>query len=198
MGLSFHYSGSIANPELLPELIEDIKDIAKVYRWKYNVYERQFPEDAFGKSGYNQNIYGISFTPPNCETISICFLSNGRMSDHPHLSFFGKTEDQQESEYLYMLSVKTQYAGAKLHMFIIQLFRYLNTKYFDDFKLSDEGQYWETNDETILGTTFRKYTDLINGFATAIESYPVLSGENIESYLERLMNLLRNKRNGGK
>lgn len=198
MGLSFHYSGSIAKPEFLPELIEEIQDIAKVYSWKYNVYEQQFPENAFAKSGYNQNIYGISFTPLNCETISVSFLSNGRMSDHPHLIFFGKTNDQAESEYLYMLSVKTQYAGAELHMLIIQLFRYLNSKYFADFKLSDEGQYWETNDETILETTFRKYTDLINGFALAIESYPVLSDENIESYLKRLMKLLQDKRNEGK
>lgn len=41
MGLSFYYSSSIANPELLPELIDEIKDVAKVYDWKYNVYERQ-------------------------------------------------------------------------------------------------------------------------------------------------------------
>ena len=198
MGLSFHYSGRIDNPDLLSGLIDEIEDIAKVYRWKYNIYERHFPENTIGKPDYNQNIYGISFTPTNCETISVSFLSNGRMSDHPHLIFFGKTNDQAESEYLYMLSVKTQYAGAELHMLIIQLFRYLNSKYFADFKLSDEGQYWETNDETILETTFRKYTDLINGFAMAIESDPVLSGENIESYLERLMKLLQDKRNEGK
>lgn len=198
MGLSFHYSGSIANPELLPRLIDEIQDIAKVYNWKHNIYERQFPENAFGKPEYNQNIYGICFTPPNCETISICFLSNGRMSDHPHLKFFGKTEDQPEREYLYMLSVKTQYAGVELHKFIIQLFRYLNTNYFADFKMSDEGQYWETNDVALLETTFKKYTELINGFASAIESYPIQSGENIESYFERMMKLLRDKRNGGK
>ena len=198
MGLSFHYSGRIDNPDLLSGLIDEIEDIAKVYRWKYNIYERHFPENTIGKPDYNQNIYGISFTPTNCETISVSFLSNGRMSDHPHLIFFGKTNDQVESEYLYMLSVKTQYTSAELHMLIIQLFRYLNSKYFADFKLSDEGQYWETNDETILETTFRKYTDLINGFAMAIESDPVLSGENIESYLERLMKLLQDKRNEGK
>lgn len=97
-----------------------------------------------------------------------------------------------------MLSVKTQYAGVELHMFIIQLFRYLNNKYFADFKLSDEGQYWETNDETLLKTTFKRYTDFINGFASTIESYLTLSGEDLESYIDRLLKMLQNKRNEGR
>lgn len=120
------------------------------------------------------------------------------MSDRSHLLFYGKTEDQPEREYIYMLSVKTQYAGVELHMFIIQLFRYLNNKYFADFKLSDEGQYWETNDETLLKTTFKRYTDFINGFASTIESYPTLSGEDLESYIDRLLKMLQNKRNEGR
>jgi len=128
MGLSFHYSGRIANPDLLSELIVEIEDIAKVYRWKYNIYERHFPENSIGKPDYNQDIYGITFTPTNCETISVSFLSNGRLSSPSHLVFWGHTPEQPEREYLYMLSVKTQYAGAELHMFIIQLFHYLNNK----------------------------------------------------------------------
>ncbi len=194
MGLSFHYNGSIAKPELLPELINEIQEIASIYNWKYNVYERQFPENTFWKPEYNQNIYGISFTPPECETISVCFLSNGRMSSNVHLKFYGKTNEQPESEYLYMLSVKTQYAGVETHQFIIQLFRYLNTKYFTNFKLSDEGNYWETNDEATLKANFKKYTDLINGFSSAIEYVPMLPKETIEAYFERLMKLIQDKK----
>jgi len=194
MGLSFHYSGSIANPDLLPELIDEIQDIAKMYGWKYFVFDRQFPEDTIGKQDYNQNIYGICFTPPECETIDICFLSNGRMSSISHLKFFGKSENQAEQAYLYMLSVKTQYAGIKLHQFVIQLFRYLNKKYFADFKMTDEGSYWETNDLALLQTTFKRYTDLIEGFASALEYIPVQNGETIESYFERLLKLLYDKR----
>ena len=198
MGLSFHYSGRIANPDLLSDLIDEIEDITNVYGWKYNIYERHFPENTIGRIDYNQKIYGISFTPTNCETVSVSFLSNGRMSDDVHMAFFGKTDDQPQRDYLYMLSVKTQYAGIEIHMLVIQLFRYLNNKYFVDFKLSDEGQYWETNDEALLKTTFKRYTELINGFASTIESYPVLSGEDLESNLERLMKLLHDKRNKGK
>jgi hypothetical protein len=194
MGLSFHYSGSIAKPELLNELIEEIQDISNVYHWKYTIYDRQFPEDSIFESDYNDNIYGISFSPLNCETIFISFLSNGRMSSPAHLSFFGKDKVRQESPMLYMLSVKTQYAGVELHQFIIQLFRYLSKKYFADFKLTDEGKYWETNDEAVLKASFKKYTELISSFTSTIESYPIIADETIENYFERLLKHINDKK----
>jgi hypothetical protein len=116
------------------------------------------------------------------------------MSSLLHLKFFGKTDDQEEQPYLYMLSVKTQYAGVELHQFVIQLFRYLNRKYFADFKMTDEGSYWETNDLALLQTTFKRYTTLINGFASALEYIPIQPGETIELYFERLMKLLHDKK----
>jgi len=195
MGLSFHYSGRIANPESLPELIEEIEDIAKVFNWKYFVFERQFPEKTIVYSDYNQQLYGICFTPTNCETVDICFLSNGRMSSAAHLQFWGKTDEQPEREYLYMLSVKTQYAGRDVHLFIIRLFRYLNEKYFADFKLSDEGEYWETNDEYLLKKNFDRYTELIDGFASAIQNQPIRMDEDMETYFLRLMKQIHDHKN---
>ena len=130
MGLSFHYSGRIAKPASLSGLIDEIQDVSMVHNWKYFVFDKEFPVDTIGKPDYNQRIYGICFTPPNCETVDVCFLSNRRMSSASHLQFWGKTDMQAESDYLYMLSVKTQYAGVETHQFIIQLFRYLNKKYF--------------------------------------------------------------------
>ncbi len=194
MGLSFHYSGSIAKPEFLPELINEIQDIANIHNWEYNVYESQFPENSFGKPEYDENIYGISFTPPGCETISICFLSNGQMSSHAHLMFWGKTIEQPESKYLYMLSVKTQFADVATHQFIIQLFRYLNKKFFANFKLTDDGRYWETNDIEILKTNFKRNADLINSFSSVFECIPMHSEETIEVYFERLMKLIQDKK----
>jgi hypothetical protein len=194
MGISIHYSGSIAGPALLPELIDEVRDIAGIYNWKFNVYERLFPENTFGIPEYNQSIYGISFTPHGCETIFICFLSNGRMSSDAHLEFFGKTDEQPEREYLYMLSVKTQFSDVATHQFIIQLFRYLNTKYFANFKLTDDGGYWETNDIEILKSNFKRNADLISCFTSALECIPMETGESIENYFVRLLNLIQKRK----
>lgn len=74
MGLSFHYSGSFNAEASLPAMIKEVKDIVEIFKWQYYVYEEEFPTYSMGKAGYNQNIYGISFTPPNCETVFLCFL----------------------------------------------------------------------------------------------------------------------------
>ena len=92
-------------------MIEEVKDIAGIYKWQYTVYEKEFPTQDRGRVNYDQNIYGISFTPPDCETVCLCFLSNGKMSSPSHLKFYGNNKNKEEAGYLYMLSVKTQYAG---------------------------------------------------------------------------------------
>jgi hypothetical protein len=194
MALSIHYSGSFNANTSLKAMIEEVKDIAEIYKWPYNVFENEFPADSFGKAEYNENIYGISFTPPECETVSLCFLSNGKMSDVLNLKFHGNSKDEEGAEYLYMLSVKTQYAGIEIHKLVIHLVRYLSKKYLQDFTVTDEGEYWETGDEKILQDAFKRYTDLIESFATSLENYPKKSGESFESYFERLLKQIQEKR----
>ena len=194
MGLSIHYRGKIAKPGFLQDLIEEVQDIAKVYGLKYKIDEIQFPEDVFAKSEYNQTIYGISFTPPECETISITFLSNGRMSTNVHLKFYGKTVIREESEYLYLISSKTQYAGIDVHRIIIKLFSHLSKKYFSDFTLRDEGEYWETNNDQLLQEKFNTYNNLIDNFVPAIQNFPIKEGESFDNYFDRLIKMIVNKR----
>ena len=194
MGLSIHYSGSFKPEASLQAMIEEVKDIAEIYKWRYTVFEDEFPAGGFGKAEYNQNIYGICFTPPECETVSLCFLSNGKMSDALNLKFYGDSKDKEEAKYLYMLSVKTQYAGIVIHKLVIHLLRHLSKKYLQDFILSDEGGYWETGDEKILQDAFKRYTDLIESFATSLENYPKESGESFEAYFERLLKQIQQKR----
>lgn len=194
MGLSIHYSGSFNAEASLQAMIEEVKDIAEIYKWPYSVFEDEFPSDSFGKAGHNRNIYGICFTPPECETISLCFLSNGKMSDALNLKFYGDSNDKEEAKYLYMLSVKTQYAGIEIHKLVIHLLRYLSKKYLQDFRLSDEGEYWETGDEKVLQEAFTRYTDLIESFASSLENYPKKTGESFEAYFERLLRQINERR----
>jgi hypothetical protein len=175
-------------------MIEEVKDIAEIYQWRYNIFEDTFPAAGFGQADYNENIYGICFTPPECETVSLCFLSNGKMSDALNLKFYGTPKSKEEAEYLYMLSVKTQYAGIEIHKLVIHLLRHLSKKYLQDFILSDEGEYWETGDEKLLQDAFKRYTDLIKGFASSLENYPKKTGESFEAYFERLLRQINEKR----
>jgi hypothetical protein len=194
MGLSIYYSGTFNPDASLSSMIEEVKDIAELYKWKYKVFESEFPTNTIGNENYNQEIYGICFAPPQCEPVWICFLSNGKMSSPSHLKFFGKGENKEEKPYLYMLSTKTQYAGIEIHKLIIQLFKYLERKYLQDFTMKDEGNYWETGDEKLLQDTFKRYTAMIEGFASALEIYPMNARESFEAYFERLIKKIRKKR----
>ncbi len=192
MGLSIHYNGQFKKGASLANMIEELEDISKIYNWKYHIFEKTFPESA-DSLNHDGKLYGMCFTPPESETVSISFLSNGRMSGPLNLQLYGDSKDKDEQEYLFMLSVKTQFAGSEIHMLIIHLIKYLNTKYFSDFNLIDEGQYWETGDKELLRENFKNYTDLINGFSAALQGIPKGPDEDIESYLVRLANLLKNK-----
>lgn len=150
---------------------------------------------SFNQSASLEKMIGIMFSPPSCEPVFLTFLSNGRMSSDSHLRFFGNSSDEKEQKYLYMLSTKTQYAGIKTHMLIIHLLKYLTNKYFLEFHLTDEGNYWETGDEKLLEATFRRYNDLVNSVTDALETFPVKTGETMEEYLSRLMAHV-NKRRG--
>lgn len=193
MGLSIHYNGRIANPDSLPQLIDEVTDICKTYKWKYLVFERQFPENTIGKEIHNQKLYGICFTPPECEMVDVCFLSNGRMSSPMLLHNWGNSNDLKEKEYLYLISVKTQFAGIDIHRNIIHLFKYINEKYLIDFTMTDESEYWDTSDEAILKENFDRYTDLIDGFELALECQDKEEGEDVESYLLRTAQQLHDR-----
>ncbi len=193
MGLSIHYSGSFKPNASLISMIEEVKDIAEMYKWEYTVFDEKFPEAGFGKTEYTQDIYGICFSPPGCEAVWLSFLSNGKLSNPSHLKFFGNSENKKEQQYLYMLATKTQYAGIEIHKLIIHLLKYISDKYLHDFTLYDEGGYWETGDEKLLQDTFKRYTDLIESFASSLENYPRKQGESFEAYFERIITQIQEK-----
>jgi hypothetical protein len=186
MGLSIHYQGKFKNANQLPLMIEEIIDIAKTNQWKYFIFENEFPNTSFSQKPDKNNIYGICVSPPECEMVSFSFLSNGKMCSVEKLQINKDSEDIEEDTNLYYLHTKTQYAGIDVHKKIILLFDYLNKTYFEDFELSDEGQYWETRDEELLKTIFGRNTNLIESFKSNLENIPLNEGEDIENYLKRI------------
>jgi hypothetical protein len=115
------------------------------------------------------------------------------MSSSSLLKFYGDSTDKTSHEYLYMVSVKTQFAGWQTHLFIVGLLKYLSKKYFSEFIVNDEGNYWETNDEETLKQNFSRYTTLLNSVSTALETFPVNKGETIYDYIERMMTFVHKK-----
>ncbi len=71
MGLSIFYSGSLADPALLPELISEVSDIAESFGWKINIFEGGYPEKDFDTPGFDpDDVYGLCVIPPGSEPVS--------------------------------------------------------------------------------------------------------------------------------
>jgi hypothetical protein len=196
MGLSIHYNGRFNTKIPLSEMIGEIKDIAEIHNWEYHIFVTKFPDDRINQESYNDEIYGISFSPPQCEPIWLCFLSNGRMSSPVNLQCFGNSDDEKEKKYLYMVSTKTQYGGINIHKLIIHLLKYISTKYFIEFNLSDEGSYWETGDEKLLEQIFDRFNQAMDILGSALKNVPFNQMESIEEYFARILEMIRKKRNG--
>lgn len=197
MGLSIHYSGELKKDASLKELIDEVKEIAETFKWEYSIYETEFPNDSHEPGEHGHNLYGIALKPPGSETVPIAFLPNRKMSGLMLLSFYGNETNPEERKYLYMPSVKTQYAGIEVHKVIIHLFKYLEKKYLLNFQMLDEGKYWETGDEKKLEEMFNLYNNLVDSFATAIESFPKKKGESFEAYFSRIIEWVNKKRKNG-
>ena len=223
MGVSIHYSGRITDKNKLPQLIDEVEEIASVHNWKYNIYEQKFPvNETINLSDHHDGkLYGIDFTPEGSEPVSICFLSNGRMSSIMQLFCRGEFKEektivissanvtdqggleiQQKEEtltaadynkFLCMCSTKTQYAGSEMHAMIIGVLRYVSKQYLSDFNLVDESQFWETNDKVLLKENFARNAAIIEGFGCVLAENQRLADEDWDSYIQRIIKAFRSK-----
>ncbi|HUN88048.1 MAG TPA: hypothetical protein VMU28_04630 [Terriglobales bacterium] len=58
---------------------------------------------------------------------------------------------------------KTQFAGAAIHIKVVEFLRKLEP-YFDSFHVEDEGEFWNTSDETILQDHLTRTAQLIEEY----------------------------------
>ena len=193
MGLSFHYNGRFSRSASLRSMIEEVEDVAKIYNWKYHVFEIAFPDGSRDMEEYDQSVYGICFSPEKCEPIFLCFLSNGKMSSPQNLQIWGKDAPTPNEQFLYLLSTKTQYAGYEVHMVIIHLLKYLGGKYFVELHVTDESSYWERGDKTLVKEAFERYNQMMDNFSLMLENIPARRNETIDEFINRLFAYIENK-----
>lgn len=200
MGICINYSGSFKKQASLnlKDFIEEVKDIAIANNWKYKIYNETFNQSELGLTAFKLNeIYGISITPPDCETVNLTFLSNGKIASLSTLSLYAEEKTIEELEdpecFLYYNFAKTQYAGYEVHKKLCNFFKYIAPKYFNaDFELDDETNYYEDNDEAKLIMEFDRSSAIISMFSSAFDVVKPQKGESIRDFLEKVGNIVSN------
>lgn len=172
MGLTIHYSGTFRSNASLGNLIEETVAFSKVNNWEYLVLETKFADSP--EPDKESPIYGIVVFPPNCESICLAFNPNRKLGFYSDLREVGIStwvgdengngewvEDKLPDDYqpTWGSSTKTQFAGADIHMKVVQLLRQISVDYLDDFEIFDESDYWNHGDADILRKRFGEGID---------------------------------------
>lgn len=172
MGLSIHYSGTVKDAALIPQLTEEVQDVCTVLGWPCNPVN-----DGIVK--------GVSATPPECETLSLVFLPNGELVSRSKLLY--------NIHPATIISVKTQFAGMDVHMTLVKLLKHLSQRYFAFFELYDEGGYWESMDEVTLAKKIGLYNKMLDAVQAAMMKFNAVAGETREGFVQRLEKFLQKR-----
>lgn len=193
MGLTLHYTGKLTSPSLLPEMIDEVADICESAGWEYQLIDLELegvPEDYLKLLDDKATKYrarGISFSVhEKAESTMFCFGPDGRTLS-PMALFRPDLTDWNDDMLAHYSFTKTQFAGADGHVVLCKILKYLFGKYFSEVEVNDEGEYYYTEDRTLLDQRFGAYDEAFAKVSTA------LSGAKLEkaTTIPELMAMLR-------
>lgn len=219
MGLSFHYRGRLKSADTLSALVEEVEDICKVLNWKCSVFETEYPDNKF-VTPINDADYGILFSPPSCEPISLVFDSEGKIytpwlkeilnkhksgevkvitvklnldDENPEPEISEESEDFDPLDLVYSISVKTQFAGAESHVQLMELLRYLSEKYLTEFHIQDESDYWNTRNAEKLHEKMNKINQFMDTFHDMMDNQNIKDPKDFIAFLKQLSMQIKKK-----
>lgn len=202
MDFTIHYSGQLSKLENVYEIIDELKDIAEIRNWSYTVLDDDWntPPTAHLESSNHAGIQikghcglkGIQFKPHiHCDSIWLYFNHKGFLTTPFQVALDAEEGYPQRINPLF---VKTQNAGFETHILIVNLFKYLQKKFFPTLIVKDETNFWTHGNKVILKELFKA-----NNFAASSENTnsatPVLDPtlqEDIEMIAKKIEELLRN------
>lgn len=178
MGVTIHYRGNLDKLEALPKLLDELTDIARSMRWEC----RRIETDAD-----NHEFNGVVISPGNgCESLTFLFDRQGHLRNIADLIANQVEPDPQSSFYV---SVKTQFAPIKTHIWIIGLLRYLKKTYLTNLKVTDEGGFLETGNSETLAEKRRFLQGKIDLISSGLEEsvHPIKNIDDLVAEIERIV-----------
>jgi hypothetical protein len=190
MGITIHYNGRFKQDASLHEMVDEVAEIADVNHWKCQIFKPDFPQDPGNGIVGDSDLYGMLLNVPECESIMLTFLDDRRLVNPMWLSLI-ENGDKDEEGYRYAAFTKTQFGGVDAHIRIIHLLKYLSVKYFEEFELNDEAQYWETGDAEKARKLFNFLGSMINKLGEALNNLDTSPDESIDELANRINEKLK-------
>ncbi len=178
MGLTIHYRGGIDRTEQIKPLVAELEDIADSMGWMSQRINGDEVEPDF---------FGVIVNPTgDCEPLCFIFDQRGRLRNLADLI----TNQIEPTEYSEYCATKTQFTSVATHIWIVGLLRYLKKHYLSDLIVTDEGEFWETENRETLIEKKDFLQSKINNLAGALESIEIDpqidSIDDIIAHIERI------------
>ncbi|MCF6268900.1 MAG: hypothetical protein L3J41_04250 [Melioribacteraceae bacterium] len=193
MGITIHYKGKLNDANLIEPFCNEMEDIAKDMGWKYKLLENDLykPNSAQiidGKIIGHIPLSGITLSiHKETESLSFYFDKNGNIQNIISMFFLSENELNDSSDF-----IKTQSAPIQIHISIIKLMKYIKSKYISNLEVTDEGEYWETQNEILLQEKFNYLNDKINEVGNLLSNIGSNSDDSVESMVDRIETILKN------
>ena len=133
------------------------------------------------------DFFGLIVNPTgDCEPLCFIFDRHGRLRNLADLI----TNQIEATEYSEYCATKTQFTSVDTHIWIVGLLRYLKKHYMSDLIVTDEGEFWESENRETLIEKKDFLQSKINDLAGALESIEVDSQidsiDEIVAHIERI------------
>jgi len=159
MGTTIHFKGRLSSRDALATVESIGRAFASEHHWQLQ------PAPQIDAAGALQQGF-IYFPHPDCEPLHLVFNEALVVDDF----------------------VKTQFAGASVHVAVVQFLRAI-APHFSSLDVFDEGGYWDTSDERALLDSMsgidRRLTDQLNAFPGSVAAVREPNGRITDLYRAR-------------
>ncbi len=154
MGVTIHYKGKLNSTDDIDSFCEEMEDIAKSMEWNFDSFDFNWKDKI--------PVKGLFISQhPNAEILQLMFDRNGFLRNSLMFKQFSN-----DDEITYLNHIKTHFAPFVIHIVIIKLLKYIQQKYISNLDVFDEGEYWLTENATLLQNKF----DLLNAKIAMVEA----------------------------
>jgi hypothetical protein len=143
MGVTIHFDGRLKDQNAFAGLVRRVKELAAANTWLTETFEnsdvtllRVRDEKDWDYQGPSKGI--VLYVHEDCDPIRFEF----------------------DRDFYVQEFVKTQFAGSSTHIQVVKLLREF-AEFFENLNVNDEGEYWETSNETLLAENIQRCNEMI-------------------------------------
>ncbi len=179
MGVTIHYGGSIKSIDLVDELVDEMVEVCNANNWKYQLIDTKTHETV-DPNDTLPHLKGIAFGIDEAESVWFTFDHYGMLLS-PMVAMFQQHEPEQTKGMDHHAFTKTQSAGPDYHIKIVNIMKYVSNKYFKDWSVKDESEYYETENREHLVECM----DIIDKSLAALNEAFAVHGEGMAGKSEQ-------------